>query len=90
MRTLLFSALALSAMTTAALAEPMKLTDSQMDTVTAGVLDNNLLNLAVAVVPQVSIPVVVNPAVAIGVLAENISAIAAAAVDSTNAAGVGQ
>lgn len=90
MRTLLFSALALSAMTTAALAEPIKLTDSQMDTVTAGVLDNNLLNLAVAVVPQVSIPVVVNPAVAIGVLAENISAIAAAAVDSTNAAGVGQ
>lgn len=87
MRKLLLSTLALGAMTTAALAEapePMKLTDGQMDQVSAGVLGYNRMNLDIAVVPQVSIPVVVNPAIAIGVLAQNIHAIAAAVVNSGN------
>lgn len=84
MRTFLVSALALGAMTTAAAADPVKLTDSQMDRITGGVLDNNLISIPVAVVPQISVPVVVNPAVAIGVLAENIGALADADVGSGN------
>lgn len=91
MRMLVVSALALGAMTTAVMAEPVKLTDGQMDGVTAGVLDNvNLLDLDLAVLPQVNVPVTANTALAIGVLAENIAAFAAAAVDSANQAGSSQ
>jgi hypothetical protein len=86
----LFTALAMGAMTIAASAEPMKLTDGQMDQVSAGVLDNNTLNIPIAIVTQANVPVTVNPAVAIGVLAENINAFAQAAVDSGNTADVAQ
>lgn len=90
MKTTMFAVLAMSAMAVAAAAEPMKLTHGQMDQVSAGVLDNNSLNIPISVVPQVNVPVTVNPALAIGVLAENISAIAEAAVESGNTAGVSQ
>jgi predicted secreted protein len=49
MRTLLASALALGALTSAALAEPVALTDAQMDSLTAGVSQVNVSSIDVGV-----------------------------------------
>lgn len=86
MRAFLLAALATGTMAFTASADPVRLTDGQMDRVSAGVLDNNLINIPISVVPQISVPVSVNTATAIGVLAENISAWAQQGVTSGNIA----
>lgn len=88
MKYVLLAAMALSATAFAASADPMQLSDTQMDQVSAGVVDDNLLNINVPVVVQPNVPVSVNTAAAIGVLAENISALAKQDVDAINAADI--
>lgn len=86
MRTMLLSAVTLGVITTAALAEPVKLTDRQMDTVTAGVLDNIRLGVQVAAAIQASAPITANTVASVGILAEDVKAAGAADVRSTNVA----
>ena len=86
MKFTLLAAMAFSAAAFAASADPMKLSDAQMDQVSAGVLDNNVLNLTLPIAVQTSVPVSVNTAAAIGVLAENIAAAAQQDIDSSNLA----
>ena len=88
MKFTLLAAMAFSAAAFAASADPMELSDAQMDQVSAGLLDNNLLSLTIPIAVQTSVPVSVNAATAIAVLAENIAAVAQQDVDSSNLADV--
>jgi hypothetical protein len=95
MRSILLSAVALCALTSAALSDPLELTEAQMDNVAAGLLDNlsvlnNLtINQNTATVVPVSVATSPATAVAIGVFG---SAEAAALSNSFagNVTGVGQ
>ena len=84
MRYLPLAAAALVAMAATAHADPMKLTDSQMDAVSAGVLDNNFINIAALVALQTSAPITANTVAAVGILSENVSAAGATVVESEN------
>lgn len=90
MRTILASALALGIMTTAAMAEPMNLSDDQMDGVTAGLLDNLRANLQLASVIQASAPITANTVAAVGILAEDVEAEGDTNVTSTNSSFISQ
>ncbi len=84
MRYLPLAAAAFVAMTATAHADPVRLTDSQMDVVSAGVLDNNNLNLAALIAAQVSAPVSANTVAAVGILAEGVEASGSQTVHSHN------
>ena len=84
MRYLPLAAAAFVAMAVTAHADPMKLTDSQMDAVSAGVLDNNFFNLTAFIAAQTSAPITANTVAAVGILSENVSAGGATDVVSTN------
>jgi hypothetical protein len=55
MRTLLVSALALGAFTSAAVAGPVALTDAQMDTLTAGISQSNSSTVSVSQTSSVTL-----------------------------------
>ncbi len=85
MRYMTIATVALLATTTVASADPVRLTDDQMDQVSAGVLDNLRLNFATLVGIQASAPITANTVAAVGILSEGVVATGETKVDSINA-----
>jgi hypothetical protein len=99
MRSILLSAVALCALTSAALSDPLELTEAQMDNVAAGLLDNlsvlNDLTINQNTATVVPVAVAISPAtaVAIGVFGGVFGSAEAAALSNSfagNVTGVGQ
>jgi hypothetical protein len=86
MRYFTVATLAFAAMATVASADPMKLSDGQMDQVSAGVLDNNSLALQIAAAIQASAPITANTVAAVGILSEGVEATGTTSVTSLNSA----
>lgn len=86
MRFMTLAALAVAATTVGASADPVRLTDGQMDQVSAGLLDNLRLNAQIAAAIQASAPITANTVASVGILSEGVVASGNTNVQSVNSA----